>query len=93
MSEMTHVRRGRTITRLEVPAELDEEGNEVTPKKPAYSEPYPSINAAKKASRELQLKTDGRLGAGTLRVLLRKKTERRKASTLRAAHSRWRREH
>ena len=39
-----------------------------TIKGPGQPEQFTSINAAKRASREIQMKADGALGRGTLRV-------------------------
>jgi hypothetical protein len=50
MKEPTHIRKGRTITRLAIPAN-EENG---TAEQPAVTTDHKSINAAKRESRRIQ---------------------------------------
>lgn len=59
MSECQYIRNGRTI----IERKVTEDGHDTTEK-----HTHPSLNQAKKKSRELQMKNDGALGQGCLRV-------------------------
>ncbi len=65
MKPATHIRKGREIRSAE----------------PGDAMMHPSINKAKRASRKIQMKQDGALGRGSVKILpfVPKKRKRRKA--------------
>lgn len=69
MKDCKYFRDGNTIVTLPFDRKVknEETGEETIETVPEVVQTFPSINAAKRRSREIQMSLDGRLGAGSVR--------------------------